>query len=314
MEFKQIWKRCAPYLFVFAALLFVVFDIWLARRHLYAVTGYILIVTVSILIVQHRYHETIRAVSVPPLQPRPEAKDKSKRLSLSEIRRLEFEYVKETASQAMNDCHTIVNYFFLSTGSVILAGFGLMLSEEGSAKLPYRSEILVGLSLVFNAIGWVYFMQVVRLRQAWCESARAMNHIKLLVIENSEFLPETAMKAFRWNVKSIPVPAKKMTFFYFSALLISILSAAAIVLASFILPNIDLLLEGDRLRKSVFIPGGYLLAALGLGLYHLIFQMSMYTALLEEQIKPLDESAKASEEHSPDADLRPRLKIQRSKK
>ncbi len=279
MQFKQFWQRQKMTIFRGMAVLFVILDILLACPDLYLVTGYILVIAFLIVHVQQKYRETIRHVTIPAfdsIQP-----DTNAPLSLSKVLEQEFEYIKETASQAMNDRHTMVNYFLLSAG-VVLAGIGVMVSKEGGSEFRYRYETIVALSLLFNTVGWVYFMQVVRLRQAWCESARAMNHLKQFFAKHCEYPPEVAKSAFRWNIDSIPQAAKKMTVFYFSALLISLLSAAAIVLASVILVGIEQL----RGPESELIPPPYLLIGAGLGLYHLLFQMSMYTAMLEEIYAP----------------------------
>jgi hypothetical protein len=228
------------------------------------------------------------ALKLLPVKTKKAKAPKDAKLPFVEVLLREFDYVKETASQAMGDRLTLVNYFLLSTG-VVLASFGLMVSYEGGAQFAYRYEVLIILSLIFNAVGWIYFLQVVRLRQAWCESAVAMNHLKLVFAQNSEFLPESAEKAFLWNIASIPTAAKKMTVFYFSALLISLLSAAAIGLAAILSLSVELLRTSDQLHEYIDIPLTYPVIGFGLGLYHLLFQMSMYTALLEEPAMPKEE-------------------------
>lgn len=258
----------------------VVLQIWLSCRPVHWITAYILFVTVLIVYVQWKYREPIREVEVPKLKRRP-AKDKAATLAFLEIALREFDYAKETAAQAMDDRLTLVNYFLLSAG-VVLAGFGVMVSYEGGARFAYRYEMLIALGLLFNAVGWVYFLQIVRLRQAWCESARSMNHLKQLFAKNAELLAESAANAFRWQMLSIPRAPKKMTVFYLSALLISIMNAAAVSLATIILIGAGLLRESDKLTTYLEFPWKYLLASFGLGVYHLCFQMSMYTALLEE--------------------------------
>jgi hypothetical protein len=158
-----------------------------------------------------------------------------------------------------------------------------MVSAEGGAQFAYRYEVLIVLSLTFNAVGWIYFMQVVRLRQAWCESALAMSHIKTLFVQNSEFLPNTAKDAFLWSSASIPPPGKKMTVFYLSAVLIALISAAALGLAATLLLTMETLHASDLLdHKYIPIPLQYPFMGFMLGLYHMFFQMSMYTALLDE--------------------------------
>jgi hypothetical protein len=257
-----------------------------ACQRLYLVSWYTFFLTGLIVFVKKRYREFVRVTEAPalvlPAKLKKTDKGKSREhddndsaFNLPQILIEEFEYAKETADQAMDDRHTLVNYFLLSAG-VVLACFGIMVSEEGGAKFAYRYEVLVGLSLLFNIVGWVYFLQVVRLRQAWCESARAMNHIKQVFVKNCQFDFAIAKKCFRWDFDSLPKAAKKMTVFYFSGLLISILNSAAVVLASIILIDLNLF------RKSEPLPAGHFIISIGMGLFHLFFQMSMYTALLEE--------------------------------
>ncbi|MDZ7344490.1 MAG: hypothetical protein ONA90_08240 [candidate division KSB1 bacterium] len=265
-----------------AMALSVVLQIWLSGRPVHVITVYILFVTLLIVYVQWKYREPILEVEAPKLKRRP-AKDKTATLTFLEISLHEFDYAKETAAQAMSDRLTLVNYFLLSAG-VVLAGFGVMVSYEGGVRFAYRYEMLIALGLLFNTVGWVYFMQIVRLRQAWCESARSMNHLKQLFAKNAELLPESAANAFRWKMESIPSASKKLTVFYLSALLISLMSAAAISLATIILLGSDLLRKSDELTTYLEFPWKYLVASFGLGIYHLCFQMSMYTALLKETI------------------------------
>lgn len=228
---------------------------------------YLLVVTVGLL-----YAASIREVSAPVRLPGalPGTYQTRNGIPLAELLLQEFEYIKETASQAMNDRHTMVNYFLLSAG-VVFAAFGVMLSKEGGWELPYRNSILIALSLLFSGIGWVYFMQIIRLRQAWCESARAMNHLKLFYMRYCDFPENLAHQAFRWRADTIPPAGKKFTVFYFSALLIALISAAVLAVATFLVTaNTDFLAAWR-----------WGLVAL-LGIYHVIFQMSLYSVLLEE--------------------------------
>lgn len=264
---KPSWR---PTLFIFGTLLtgIVLFISFRSHPAINIVTGYILAVTFLIVRVYRKYHEVSRPVAVPDIAE-PLDKNDGAPFKLSEILLNEFDYVKETASQAMNDRLTMLNYFLLSAGFVV-AGIGVMLSKEGGAELPYRNEVLIVLSLIFTTVGWVYFMQIVRLRQAWCESARAMNHIKEFFVRHCEYPAAVAKTAFRWRFDSIPAAEKKMTVFHLSALLISILSSVGIGLAGVILLG----LEEISLLSFIIPPG--------LGFYHFYFQMYMYTALLQE--------------------------------
>jgi len=308
MKFKESWEKYKRLwrwrfaVFILLAVTFLILDGAFAYPHIYAVTAYILFITLFIVFVHLHYHETPDPFEVPDLTF-PPAKNTAKKFDLAQILLQEFDYVKETAGQAMNDRLTLVNYFLLSAG-VVMAGFGLMISEEGGAKFAYRYEVVITLSLIFNSVGWVYFMQIVRLRQAWCESARAMNHLKMLFAKHCNFSLAASSAGFRWKIQSIPRAEKKMTVFYLSALLISILSAAAIGLASTIMLSINLLHESDEQHQYLDIPLMYPLIGFGLALFHLIFQMSMYTVLLEEPATVKNE-VKSNEEVKPSS---PRLK------
>jgi hypothetical protein len=279
---KKWWAGFKPYFFFFSSALIAGLGFFLDKKPLYWITGYIFTVTIIILAIRHLYPPTQRAVTEVKLAPRkPKSEKKTKYLNFSELLLVEFDYVQETATQAMSDRLTLVNYFLLSAG-VVLASAGLMVSAEGGAQFAYRYEVLIVLSLTFNAVGWIYFMQIVRLRQAWCESALAMSHIKTLFVQNSEFLPNTAKDAFLWNSASIPAPGKKMTVFYLSALLIALISAAALGLAATLLLTMETLHASDLNHKYISIPLQYPFMGFLLGLYHMFFQMSMYTALLDE--------------------------------
>ncbi len=275
-QYKNLWRwRFA--IFIAFALIFLIADYFFVCPNVYIVTVYLLLITLFIIFVHLHYHEPSQPFRVPKLKKKKGTAD----FKLSEILLKEFEYVQETAAQAMSDRLTLVNYFLLSAG-VVIAGFGLMVSAEGGANFAYRYEVVIALSLLFNAVGWVYFMQIVRLRQAWCDSARAMNHLKVLFASHCKFPLETAKASFRWNIESIPRAEKKMTVFYLSALLISLVNATAIGLASIIKLGIHILHASDKQREYLDIPGQYPAISFVLALFHLIFQMSMYTVLLQE--------------------------------
>jgi len=265
MQFhKKKWKKALFFLVILAIVLGFLTNFFF-KQHLYWVTGYIFIVSVLVVFVQKHYPNKTYEVDIPKIKL---AHSDRAPLKMSDILLQEFAYIKDTASQAMNDRHTMVNYFLLSAG-VVVTGIGVLLSKEGAVDFRYRDETVLALSLLFCTVGWIYFLQLVRLRQAWCDSARAMNHIKQVFVQYSGNKPERARGAFLWNITTIPKANQKMTVFYLSALLISVLSAVAIVLAS-------LILFGEKCAaKFWFVP-------IGLGFYHLFFQMFQYTALLEE--------------------------------
>ena len=180
--------------------------------------------------------------SSPP--PPPEKSPRMKPLSSADILKMEFEYARFTASEAMQDRHTMVNFYLLAFGVIATGGLAIL---SGETDLPHSIGSL--LLWILCAVGWLYFLKIIRLRQAWHESARAMNQIKEFFIQHDEhFEPEELRYAFRWQAHTLPSPDKPWTVFFYSAVLIALLDSMAYVLGavlldlnlSLIIPYIDL--------------------------------------------------------------------------
>ena len=203
-----------------------------------------------------------------PPPPPPEERPFERPLYSGDILKLEFEYARFTASEAMQDRHTMVNFYLLAFG-VIATGVLAILSRE--ANLPQSIGTL--LLWILCAVGWLYFLKIIRLRQAWHESARAMNQIKEFSIHHDErFEPEELRHAFRWQAHTLPAPDKPWTVFFYSALLIALLDSMAYGLGAALLD----------LNLSLIIPridlGLYLLFGIGF----LAFHIWLYFAFLKE--------------------------------
>ena len=190
-------------------------------------------------------------------------------LSDLELLGWEFEYASTTASEAMQDRHIMVNYFLLITG-LVGAAVGTLLKDglPASASIPpYGSTALLWL---LTCVGWLYFLKIVRLRQAWRNSAQAMNCIKAFYLGHA-CLPEgvNLREAFCWLPETLPPSAKRWTVFHYSTLLVALLSSFAFVCAGI------LLRPGDH----GVVPMASIVA---LGLVHFIYQTTMYRRALEE--------------------------------
>ena len=130
-------------------------------------------------------------------------KNESQTLQATDILQWEFEYARTTASEAMRDRHTMINYY-------LQAGAG--------------TALLWGLCIV----GWFYFLKIIRLRQAWYDSAQAMNQIKEVYVANSEREDKQILKAaLRWREATLPHSHKRWTVFHYSAMLIAFLNTVA---------------------------------------------------------------------------------------
>ena len=203
----------------------------------------------------------------PPSPPPPDKPPQVKPMDSEDILGWEFEYARFTASEAMRDRHTMVNFYLLAFG-VIATGVLAILSRE--ANLPQSIGTL--LLWILCAVGWLYFLKIIRLRQAWHESARAMNQIKEFFIQHDKhFEPDEIRQAFRWQAHTLPSPGKPWTVFFYSALLIALLDSMAYVLGATLL-DLDL----SRIIPRVDI-GLYLIFGLGF----LAFHIWLYFAFLK---------------------------------
>ena len=180
----------------------------------------------------------------------------------------EYDYIKETASQAMNDRHTMVNFFLIISGAVVSIIGSQLIKTDLSNITPTTVSILAGFSIFINIIGWIYFMHLIRLRQAWWSSAEAMNQIKEFYIQNGRVPDDIARTAFLWDSRSIPKAGKKSNVYYYSVMLINFVATTVIFSASWLLS-----IKGGASGLSVF--------TCCVALYHFIFQMICYSLFLD---------------------------------
>jgi hypothetical protein len=169
----------------------------------------------------------------------------------------------------MQDRHTMVNFYLLAFG-VITTGVLAILSRE--TDLP--QSIGTVLLWILCAVGWLYFLKIIRLRLAWHESARAMNQIKEFYIQHDEhFKPEELRSAFLWQAHTLPSPDKPWTVFFYSAVLIAILDSMAYVLGAALL---GLNLSPITLRVDLLL---YVIFGIGFFAFHIW----LYSAFLRKK-------------------------------
>ena len=191
-----------------------------------------------------------------------------KLLDPSDILNWEFEYARTTASEAMQDRHTMVNFYLLAVG-VVASGVVAVLGKD--TDLPKAAGTVL-LWLVCG-VGWLYFLKLIRFRQAWHDSAQAMNQIKEFYIQHAkEFDQDTLRSAFRWQAQTLPAPDKPWTAFFYSAMLIGFLDSA-VYMAGGALLNLD-----ATLSLPLFVGGSLIL----FGLLFFAFHVWLYFAFLKE--------------------------------
>jgi hypothetical protein len=155
----------------------------------------------------------------------------SRSLDAKDILDWEFDYAKTTATQAMQDRHTMINFYLVAVG-IVASGVITVLGKDS------RFARLTGTALLWLlcGIGWLYFLKLIRLRQAWHESVRTMNQIKEFYFEHVEkFSPEVLRTAFLWQSHTLPSPDRPWTVFFYSAMLIALLDSVAYVASGVLL-------------------------------------------------------------------------------
>ena len=189
-----------------------------------------------------------------------------RKLRASDILGWEFQYAQATASEAMEQRHTLVNFYLLVAG-VAVSGVAAILSGN-SDGLRVPGTVLLW---ILCGIGWLYFLAIIRLRQAWHDSAHAMNQIKEFYIQYSrEFEPDVLRTAFRWKANTLPPPDKAWTVFFYSAMIISFIDSVAYV-------GGGALLELDA-TLALALPVGVAIAIFGLIFF--AFHVWLYFAFL----------------------------------
>jgi hypothetical protein len=189
-------------------------------------------------------------------------------LGSSDILGWEYGYARTTASEAMQDRHTMINFYLVIVG-VLTTGVVAVLARD----TDFPNSAATALLWVLCGVGWLYFLKIIRLRQAWHDSARAMNQIKDFYIQHAkDFDPNLIRHAFRWGTQTLPPPEKPWTLFFYSAMLIGFLDSAAYV-AGGVLINLDATLAFP------FWAGGLLVL---FGLVFFAFHVWLYFAFLKK--------------------------------
>lgn len=168
-----------------------------------------------------------------PSTPRPQltVKGGAELLEPADILGEEYQYASGTASEAMRDRHQMINFYLVFVGVVTSGVIAIVREESGSAQA--LGTVLLWL---LCSVGWLYFLKIIRLRQAWYESVLAMNQIKEFYIQNAKGMSAEALRsAFRWRPTTLPASNKPWTLFFLSAMTIAFLDGVAFFLGGLLL-------------------------------------------------------------------------------
>ncbi len=133
----------------------------------------------------------------------------------------EYAYIAQTAFQANEDRARAWQYFFVTFATLIAA----LLSTQVAAAIQQQLYLaFVVIFALLAALGLITVVQLVRLRQAWLGSVRAMNHIKAQLIA-----ADPALAAyFLWTQDTVPPAFKWRSFGFLQALSVALLSGLAV--------------------------------------------------------------------------------------
>lgn len=133
----------------------------------------------------------------------------------------EYAYIAQTAFQANEDRARAWQYFFVTFATLIAALLSTQVEGIDQSQL-YRTFVVIFILLA--VLGFITILQLVRLRQAWLESARAMNQIKARLVADDPALAGY----FRWTNETLPPPFKLKSFGFLQALEVALLSGLAL--------------------------------------------------------------------------------------
>jgi len=152
--------------------------------------------------------------------------DEKIKLDPEKILELEFEYARTTAEQAQDDRTAIMTLYLILVGGVgsAIAAISQMSAAPGF-NVPHG--VLALIFLLLGITGFFTVMKLVRLRQAWNDSALAMNQIKDFYRER---FPELN-QAFRWKTETLPALGKPWTITFNLVLLVAIIDSIAMGVA-----------------------------------------------------------------------------------
>lgn len=193
-----------------------------------------------------------------PGAPRPDSMTEASPLSADNLLIAEFEYIGQTAFQAGEDRSRITSFYLITSGSLVAAILG---TQADDLQDPQTYFAFAALFFVLAFSGVLTLLQLVRLRQAWAESARAMNQIKEYYVEHLRELD--LARALRWRMTTLPRAEKPWSVAYLLALQVA--SLGGIILGAAVM---FLGYGFGQILWGFAIPTGFVFAAVQMAVYH----------------------------------------------
>jgi hypothetical protein len=154
-------------------------------------------------------------------------------LSLENILLEEFNYASVTAYQAMEDRARMFNLYLLLVG-ILASGLGAVFQLGGSVR-QYLLPVAILLLLLTGALGYVFFLKLIRLRQAHRESLIAMGKVKTFYIDQFKAYLPNIEHAFHWRLETIPAGEKFGNVTFLVCYTTAVLGCFCFAIAAFLL-------------------------------------------------------------------------------
>lgn len=134
----------------------------------------------------------------------------------------EFEYISQTAFQANEDRARVTNFYLVTLVGFIAALLGIQMDN---LMVPQVYWAFAALFVVLFLASTLTLLQLIRLREAWFESVKAMNAIKAYY---QAHLPALDLDgAFRWKAATMPAQFKPWSVGFLLALQVAVLGGAS---------------------------------------------------------------------------------------
>ncbi|NOZ06761.1 MAG: hypothetical protein GXP41_10510 [Chloroflexi bacterium] len=133
----------------------------------------------------------------------------------------EYEYIAQTAFQAHEDRARVTTFYLVTVGSLI----GAMLTSQFTSNLVNVRLGFAALFLILAIGSFITLLQLVRLRQAWFDSAKAMNQIKAFYLTQLEEENKNLENAFLWSTATLPKREKAWSISFLLAIQVALLGA-----------------------------------------------------------------------------------------
>jgi hypothetical protein len=175
----------------------------------------------------------------------------------------EYNYASLTAYQAMEDRARMFNLYLLLVG-VIASALGALYQLGGHSSV-FSRPLAISLLLIAGIVGIAFFVKLIRLRQAWRESAICMNVIKEFYIQRFQQQMPGIDRAFRWRLKTIPAGERLGSTTFIVCSTVALLESICFAGAAFVSVNDISLFAGQAypyLIAIVILAGAFLLNVL----------------------------------------------------